>query len=99
LGIIDNCAARSSPRCILNNLSISIYLGCLTDDIIDIYFRAIDELMFGPWENQTRLNHLIHLISQLLIHSKMLHSCCFIDQVDMRFLLLLSIIIHIWFGF
>ena len=38
---------------------------------------------------------LINLIPEFLVHREMLHPCGLIDQVDVRLLLLLRVVVHI----
>lgn len=51
-----------------------------TDYIVHVNLGTIDELLtFDSRHYESTLNHMIHLISQLLIHSQMLHPRSFIN--------------------
>jgi hypothetical protein len=74
--------------------------------VVHVDFGAVNEVDFSVLRNPpsldvelaAALNELVHLVSQLLIHGQMLHPCCLIDEIYVRLLLLLSIIVDIRFS-
>jgi|LauGreDrversion4_2_1035121.scaffolds.fasta_scaffold219539_1 hypothetical protein len=73
--------------------------------VVHVDFGAVNELDFSILRNPSldvelaaAFNELVHLVPQLLIHRQMLHPCCLIDEIYVRLLLLLSIIVDIRFS-
>ena len=93
---VDQIAAWTCPWRELNELGVGNAFTYLADDVIDVYLRTVNELVFRTWQDESWLNHLIHMVPQLLVHCEVLHSGSLIDQVDVRLLLFLGIIIHVW---
>ena len=48
--------------------------------------------------DETVLDAVIYMISEFLVHREVLHPCGLVDQVDVRLLLLLRVVIHVRLG-
>ena len=66
---------------------------------MEIDLRAIDLVKLASLKNHSSLNKLVHLVLYLLVHCQVFHPCRLIDQVNVRLLLLLCIIIDIRLSF
>ena len=86
---------------ILESTSLVSSIGLLSLFIIDLMIIAwviMHKLMAVVILNNQSVHYAVrNMISQLLVHCKMFHTCSLINQINMRFLLLLCIIIYVGF--
>ena len=86
---------------ILESASLVTSIGLLSLFIIDL--MIVSRIIMHKLMAVVILNHqsvlyaVIYMIPQLLVHRKMFHSGSLINQINMRFLLLLCIIIYVRF--
>jgi len=60
-----------------------------------IICRVIMHKLLPVWIDKAVLDAVMDMISEFLVHREVLHPCGLIDQVDVRLLLLLRVVIHI----